>query len=167
MSVENDGARVGLAREDGFRFRVRFGADGIPTIITDEPPPLGAGAGPSPSALLAAAVGNCLASSLLFCMQKARLEVQGFEADVRCTTVRNEAGRMRIGEVRVCLAPTVTADTRQKMGRCLEVFESFCMVTESVRRGIEVKVAVEPRVIDAAGATLQPIAPPCVLVNER
>jgi len=156
MSGEHDGARVSLAREEGFRFRVRFGAEGIPAIITDEPPPVGAGAGPNPSALLAAAVGNCLASSLLFCMQKARLEVQGIEAEVRTTTVRNDAGRMRIGEVRVCLAPTVTPEVREKMARCLEVFESFCVVTESVRRGIEVKVAVEPRVRGGAGDPSQP-----------
>ena len=32
-------------------------------------------------------------------------------------------------------------------GRCLEIFESFCTVTESVRHGIDVAVAVEPEVV--------------------
>jgi organic hydroperoxide reductase OsmC/OhrA len=163
--VESNGVSVSLAREEGFRFRVRFGAEGV-TMVTDEPPPLGAGSGPNPSALLAAAVGNCLASSLLFCMQKRRLEVGEFPVEVRTTTVRNAEGRMRIGEIRVCLAPTVTPDVRAQMGRCLELFESFCVVTESVRAGIEVKVAVEPR-ITGAGApdAVAPEPAPCALIG--
>jgi hypothetical protein len=30
------------------------------------------------------------------------------------------------------------------MQRCLELFEEFCVVTQSVRAGIEVDVVVEP-----------------------
>jgi uncharacterized OsmC-like protein len=143
--------KVSLVREDGYRFRIRCGANGAATIITDEPPPLGAGAGPDPTALLAAAVGSCLASSLLFCMQKAHLEVRDFEAEVSTTMVRDPSGRLRIGGIQVAMKPTVSAETRERMGRCLELFESFCTVTQSVRRGIEVTVAVEPRSPLAAG----------------
>ena len=149
-----DETRVSLAREEAFRFRVRWGGRGAPYLVTDEPPPLGAGAGPNPSELLAAAVGNCLASSLLFCMQKARLEVTDLDAEVVATTVRNQTGRLRIGEIRVHLSPAVGPEVREKMGRCLELFESFCIVTESVRHGFEVKVAVEPR--EAKGAVHHP-----------
>lgn len=150
--MKDDGhgeARVSLAREEGFRFRIRCGTSGAATIITDEPPPLGAGEGPSPTALLAAAVGNCLASSLLFCMQKARLEVQDFEAEVSTSMVRDPDGRLRIGGMNVSLAPTVSPEVHERMGRCLELFESFCTVTQSVRRGIEVTVAVKPRFAQA------------------
>jgi organic hydroperoxide reductase OsmC/OhrA len=160
------GATVSLAREEGFRFRIRCGTNGAATIITDEPPPLGAGKGPNPTALLAAAVGNCLASSLLFCMQKARLEVRDFEAEVSTSMVRDPDGRLRIGGISVCLAPTVSPEDRERMGRCLELFESFCTVTQSVRRGIDVTVAVEPRVDTAAGVRPQSVARlPCVPVR--
>lgn len=145
-------AAVSLMREEGFRFRVRSGTNGAATIITDEPPPLGAGEGPNPTALLAAAVGSCLASSLLFCMQKARLEVQEFEAEVSSSMVRDPDGRLRIGGMSVRLAPTVSPEVHEKMGRCLELFERFCTVTQSVRRGIEVTVAVKPRLAQAVGA---------------
>ena len=33
---------------------------------------------------------------------------------------------------------------RSRVERCLELFEDFCVVTQSVRNGIEVDVAVEP-----------------------
>jgi organic hydroperoxide reductase OsmC/OhrA len=84
-------------------------------------------------------------ASLLFRMQRAHLEVHHFEAEATSTMVRDPNGRLRIGAIKVSLAPTVSPEVREKMGRCLELFESFCTVTQSVRRGIEVTVAVEPR----------------------
>jgi uncharacterized OsmC-like protein len=168
MADDRRDTRVSLAREQDFRFRIRFGADGIPAIISDEPPPLGGGAGPNPTALLAAAVGNCLASSLLFCLQKSRLEVREFEAEVVADTVREPSGRLRIAGMRVRLAPTVSPEVRERMGRCLDLFEDFCIVTQSVRRGIEVTVEVEPRVAAAAEAAPQAVGrPPCAVTVGR
>jgi uncharacterized OsmC-like protein len=137
-------ARVTLVREGDFRFRVRVGDRGT-VLITDEPPPLGGGSGPDPSELLATAVGSCLGASLLFCLRKARIAVGELEAEVHGTVVRDPGGRLRIGELRATLAPTVAAGEWQRMDRCLDVFESFCMVTESVRHGIPILVSIEPR----------------------
>lgn len=145
MSQPSHGTRVELHHEQGYRFRVRF-PGGMPELITDEPPPLGGGAGPNPTALLATALANCLASSLLFCLRKQRIETSAFETTVEVDTARNPEGRMRITGVRIDLAPEVSAADRERMGRCLELFESFCVVTESVRHGIPVSVGVEPRV---------------------
>lgn len=143
---EPGSANASLTHEGGFRFRMRLRSDGrSTTIFTDEAPPLGEGAGPNPIALLSGAVGQCLASSLLFCMRKARLDVDGLDTEVRASTVRNSEGRLRIGRIDVRLSPSVTPEVRDRMGRCLEVFESFCTVTESVRAGFEVGVSVEPR----------------------
>lgn len=133
-----------LTRETGYRFRVRFGGGRIPDLVTDEPAPVGAGMGPSPSMLLGAAIANCLASSLVFCLGKARIDVPEMEARVEVVIGRNPEGRMRIRDVRVRLAPTLSAEDRTRMSRCLDVFESFCMVTESVRAGIPVQVEVLP-----------------------
>ncbi len=138
-------APITLSREQDYRFRVRF-PGGAPELVTDEPPPLGGGAGPNPSALLGAAIANCLASSLLFCLTKQRIDVAAFDGTVTVRTTRNDEGRLRIAGVDVALAPEVSAADRERMGRCLELFESFCIVTESVRNGIPVTVGVEPRV---------------------
>ena len=138
------GPHVSLRHEAGFHFRVRFRDGHIPELCTDEPPPLGDGTGPNPTALLATAIANCLAASLLFCMQRARLEPAALTAEADVTLHRNEQGRLRIHGVRVTLAPSVDDDTRAKMGRCLEVFESFCVVTQSVRQGFPIEVEVRP-----------------------
>jgi len=63
---------------------------------------------------------------------------------VEGTIARNERGRLRIGSVRVRLAPELTPEQRERMGRCLDLFQDFCIVTESVREGIAVDVEVTP-----------------------
>jgi organic hydroperoxide reductase OsmC/OhrA len=62
---------------------------------------------------------------------------------VEGTLVRNERGRLRIGAIRVKLAPDVAPEQRDRVSRCLGLFEDFCIVTESVRQGVRVDVEVE------------------------
>jgi hypothetical protein len=52
---------------------------GAPPLRIDEPPPLGEERGPDAAALLGAAVGDCVAASLVFCLRKARVN-QDFHA---------------------------------------------------------------------------------------
>ena len=134
--------RTTLSLEQGYRFRVRFDREGIPDLLTDESPPIGEDTGPSPSRLLATAIGNCLAASLVFCLRKARLSVEGLEAEVLTEFTRNETGRLRIANIRVRLLPHWTAETSAKAQRCLGIFEDFCIVTASVRHGVPVAVEV-------------------------
>lgn len=135
---------------DGFEFRVRFDESGWPELVVDEPAPLGHGRGPNPSRLLAASIGNCLAASLLFCMQKADIAVLGLEADVHVELVRNERRRLRIGKVKVHLRPHLNAD-EAKIAACLGAFEDYCVVTQSVREGLDVQVDVQAVADDAYG----------------
>lgn len=138
---------------DGYNFEIDFGEEGIPQLQVDEPPPLGEGRGPNAARLLAAAIGNCLASSALFCMHKARIPVGGMDVRVNAAIARNEAGRLRIPKVDVVLRPVVAEEHIGRLDRCLDLFEDFCMVTESVRKGIAVEVQVEPKTTPSRLAT--------------
>ena len=140
-----------LTLQEGYRFTVSFGDEPFPELTVDEPPPLGSGRGPNPARLLATAVGQCLGASLLHCLRRSRIDVTGLRTTVEGTLVRNERGRLRIGEIRVTLAPEVDPEQRERIGRCLELFEDFCIVTESVRHGFPVSVNVEtPTAADQA-----------------
>lgn len=136
--------KVNVEQKEGFQFLVNFNQEGMPEILTDEAPPVGTGQGPNPARLLAAAVANCLAASFLFCMRKAHIEPQHVAAVVEGELVRNERGRMRIKELRVRLEPTLDEADMPRITRCTEIFEDFCIVTESVRSGIDVLVELNP-----------------------
>jgi organic hydroperoxide reductase OsmC/OhrA len=129
---------------DDYRFLVDFAQPGVPPLLLDEPEPLGDGDGPNAARLLAAAVGNCLSASALFCLRRARIDVQDMRTTVSASLSRNEAGRLRLGGIEVRITPVVDAAEHGRMRRCLELFEDFCVVTQSVRNGIAVDVSVEP-----------------------
>jgi len=130
----------------GYEFVATFpDAGNLPPIVFDEPPPLGEGSGPNAAEVLAAAIGNCLASSFVFCLRKVRLEPIDMTASVVAHVSRNEQGRSRINGIDVELSPDVLELDGSRLERCERLFEDFCTVTESVRRGIPVNVkVVEP-----------------------
>jgi uncharacterized OsmC-like protein len=133
-----------LSRQQDYRFNVQFDLAGVPDLQLDEPLPLGAGAGPNASRLLAAAVANCLSASLLFCLGKFKQDPQGLTAHVTGKMVRNEQGRLRMGGIAVDIR---LEQTVERLAHCADQFEEFCVVTDSVRNGIPVSVQVR----DAAG----------------
>jgi organic hydroperoxide reductase OsmC/OhrA len=64
-------------------------------------------------------------------------------AEVKMQLVRNENKRLRVGKVEVVIDPGLPAAERDKAARCLEIFEDFCIVTQSVRDGIDITVSVK------------------------
>ncbi len=134
-------ARVSLLPEGRYRFRVEMDRPEW-TLLVDEPPPIGEGAGPNPARLLAVAVGHCLASSLRYCLERARTPAD-VSATVDVEVRRNERGRWRVARVQVRLNLSGVDPARQStVDRCLGLFEDFCIVTESVRKGVPVDVDV-------------------------
>ncbi len=136
---------------EGYRFEITFDDPEWDVIRTDEARPLGEGSGPNPVRLLGAAVGNCLAASLAFCLQKAQVGVERIRARVTGTVERNDRGRLRVGSLKVTMEPLFDGPVPERFHRCAEIFEDFCIVTESVRSGIQVDVEVEP--VASADAT--------------
>lgn len=135
--------RVTVNRTEGFKFDVAFDAvPGAPPLAMDEPAPLGESAGPNAADLMCGAVANCLAASLLMCLQKSRAETTTLSATATARIERNEKGRLRMVGVDVEIAPGVAADDAPKLDRCLGLFEEFCIVTASIRQGIPVTVHV-------------------------
>lgn len=134
---------ISIEQITDFEFRVKFDGPQHPHLLMDEPPPLGQDAGPNPSRVLAAAIGNCLSASFLFCSRRAGLVVDRIHTDVRVQVVRNEARRLRVGKVDVVIDPNLDEATADKAARCASIFEDYCTVTQSIRQGIPVNVTVK------------------------
>ena len=144
VPAQSDAFSLTIRLYRGYAQVVDFGQPELTLLALDEPPPLGRGHGPNPVRMLGSAVGACLGASLLYCLRKSRIDVSGLSTKVEGTIVRNERGRLRVGPLRVTLSPTIPVTERERMTRCLDIFEDFCVVTESVRKGIDVDVRVEP-----------------------
>jgi uncharacterized OsmC-like protein len=133
---------ITLDQVQDYEFRVKFDKEQLEDLMTDEPPPLGRDRAPNASRLLAAAVGNCLSASLVFCARKARLNMQGLHTEVAVQYARNEKGRLRIGKIEVVIEPKFDESQPEKAERCLGLFEDYCVVTQSVRHGTPISVSV-------------------------
>ncbi len=141
MTDDSRTATAHVQLVDGYRFTVTFpDVPGTAPITLDEAAPLGSGAGPTPAALLAAAVGGCLSASLTLCLNKAHLDPDAVNAHVTARMARNESGRLRVEAIDVDLTPCLAGADQSRFDRCKALYEDFCIVTESIRRGIPVNV---------------------------
>ena len=141
---------LNLEHVQGYEFRVKFDWPNLPDLVLDEPAPLGQQHGPNASRLLAAAVANCLSASLLFCLSKAHAAPHGLRTAVTGRLARNDQGRLRIDGLDVAITLDEVPETTARFERCASLFEDYCVVTQSVRRGIPVHV----KILNRAGETL-------------
>jgi uncharacterized OsmC-like protein len=151
MSTERD-YHVALRYRRGYEFEAEFlDKTEFRHLEFDEPAPLGGDRAPNAVAVLTAAIGNCLAASLAFCLRKARLDLVDLTALVTAHVARNEQGRFRVSGIDVELAPEIAAEDSARVARCEAIFEDFCVVTQSVRQGIPVNVTVKHPATETAG----------------
>lgn len=141
---------LNLEHVQGYEFRLKFDWPNLPDLMLDEPAPLGQNHGPNAARLLAAAVANCLSASLLFCLSKAHAAPRGMKTSVTGRLARNDKGRLRIDGLDVAITLDGAPETPARFERCAGLFEDYCVVTQSVRQGIPVRV----KILDNAGKTL-------------
>ncbi|KRA44619.1 OsmC family protein [Pseudoxanthomonas sp. Root630] len=148
----SDSQRISLTleQEDDYAFRIRFDETTIADLMTDEPAPLGKGEGPNPTRLLLSAVANCLSASLLFALRKFKNAPGKLVTHATAELVRNEQGRLRVGHIHADIRLAEAGAAHASLERILAQFENFCVVTESVRHGIDVSVSIT----DADGVQL-------------
>ena len=149
MSIEQP-IRVTLEQEEGYAFRIRFDDNALEPLLGDETAPLGEGRGPNPSRILLAAIANCLSASLLFALRKYKNTPGALHAEITATPMRNAEGRWRIPQAFVEIRLAEGGEAHAQLDRILAQFEEFCVVTQSVRQGINVEV----RVVDGEGRVL-------------
>lgn len=141
------GARLEFVEKFQFRSQAFEGdvLHGAP-VITDEPDPVGTNAGPSTPSMLAMAVGHCLSASLVETLRHAGLHVRSLTTEAIAVVHPNAEGNPRIKEIRVTIRPVLEKPSRN-IQRCIDVFENYCTVCQSVRPAIPVHVDV-PYVIE-------------------
>jgi uncharacterized OsmC-like protein len=141
---------LNLEQREGYQINVAFDWKRAPDLLMDEPPPLGETNGPNASRLLAAAVGNCLSASLLYCIGKEEPPDASLRTEVTCVMIRNAQKRLRIGRLEVKLILDDALVSSKRFERCKTLFEDFCVVSASIRQGIPIAVSV----VDQSGQLL-------------
>jgi uncharacterized OsmC-like protein len=145
QELEKEGGKnkVRLEQVGGYRFKITFPDAENTTLMMDEPPPLGEMRGPNAARVLAASILNCLSASLIFCLSKSKIPVKSMKGEAEPIVERNKEGYWRVTKVNVSLYPEFEGNLDQtRVGRCLDIFENYCVVTGAVRNGLKVDVKV-------------------------
>jgi uncharacterized OsmC-like protein len=132
---------IRLVQQQDFRVAIEWDP-AQPALVGDEPPPLGGGAGPSPSQLLLAAVASCMTDSLHFALRKFSLDGGPLSTRASAQIGRNPAGRQRVLSIDIVLQLGRMPGDAAKLARTLAQFEEFCTVGRSVAQGIPTRVSV-------------------------
>ncbi len=148
MKCQKMEARTTIQWIDDFEFKAKFDLPNVDELIMDEPLEIGGhGKGPNAERLISAAVGDCLCASLLFCLKKSGVAVKGMKAIVDATVERNDDDLLRLRKVDVKIQPIVgERKDIDRIKRCQNIFEKYCIVTESLNKGIEINVEVVPKI---------------------
>ncbi|MEF8835193.1 MAG: OsmC family protein [Candidatus Thermoplasmatota archaeon] len=143
MAEDREEFTIKMEKLEDYRFEVDFDKESMGKLITDESEMAGGDeTGPNPSRLLATSSLNCLMASLTFCLEKKRVELDSLRGEVTGIIERVD-GRLRVTELDVRIEPEIEIEDKEKLDKCLDIFEDYCVVTESIRNGIDVDVKVE------------------------
>ncbi|MFX0113942.1 MAG: OsmC family protein [Candidatus Hodarchaeota archaeon] len=139
--------RITMKKTGPMKFEAILDKENYSSLLFDEPPHAGGNdEAPNASRYLTSAILNCLSASLTFCLQKSRIPLDTLESEAICTIARNEDGYWRIKRIDAKLRPQWNdwSDQMEKaLDRCRKIFVNYCIVSASVKEGIEINVEVE------------------------
>ncbi|MHA1372577.1 MAG: OsmC family protein [Promethearchaeota archaeon] len=117
-------------------------------ILIDEPAEFhGDDRGPSSVEYLGISIGGCIGTSFAYCLKRMELNVDEFDVDVdvKMTHVESEEGNpLRIVKINVNINVKLLDgdDDEDLLNLCIKSVKKYCVVTQSIMRGIPVEISV-------------------------
>jgi len=132
-----------LEQVERYEFRATYPGQPFEPWVVDEAPPVGGNHGPSPTRILATAVGHCMSSTLVNTLERAHVEFAPIRTTVSAEVGRNERGRLRVRRLSVQIATRpLREEDRPRFEHSVAIFEDFCTVSGAVREGIPIQSRV-------------------------
>ena len=144
MSNESK-SEVGIKLEEEMIFKCEMGQIMMNDLFIDERhKKLIDKIGPNPSKLLALSVLGCLAASFAFCLQKKNFNLSDLKGKAEIISKRNEKGFWRLKKINIKLNPKIeNPEMRKRAEQCTKFFEHYCIISESLKDGINLDVKIE------------------------
>lgn len=134
--------KVGIILEDQMVFKCDLGTMKVKDCYIDETHKDEVDMlGPNPSRMLGLAILGCLSASFIFCLKKKNLSLDDLKAEGEVTLGRNEKGFWRVNKIDVKIDAKVdNPESLKRAEQCRKMYEDYCIVTQSVRKGIDINV---------------------------
>ncbi|MFW9865332.1 MAG: OsmC family protein [Candidatus Thorarchaeota archaeon] len=137
--------KVSLKQEEEMIFKCDLGQIKMDSLYIDEKHDKNSERiGPSPVKLLALSVLGCLAASFSFCLKKKEFLLSDLRGHAEVRIARNDKHLWRVKKIDVKIIPKIdTPELRKRADQCAKFFEQYCIISESLRNGIEVNFELE------------------------
>jgi organic hydroperoxide reductase OsmC/OhrA len=131
---------------EGEDFEIRFNSGGLKqTIVVERSQVPPEKVGGEARMLLAAALAECMASTLFFLLKWAKVAVKRFSATANAVTGKDETGRLNVNSVDLTLNLDIPKDeeTLKKFDRVKTLFKRGCLISRSLEKGIKVNYTIQ------------------------
>ena len=134
--------KVGLKLQENMLFKCELGNVKMQDLYIDERNKKKTEKiGPSPIKLLALSVLGCLAVCFEFCLQKKGFTLSDLDGRAEVTFTRKDKEFWRIRKIDIDLLPKIdNTEMRKSVAQCKNLFEQHCIISESLRKGMEINV---------------------------
>ena len=138
-------SEVGIKLEEEMIFKCDLGQIKMNNLFIDEQHKKSIEKiGPNPSKLLALSVLGCLAASFTFCLQKNNISLSDLDGKAIIISKKDEKGFWRLKKIVIKLNPKIdTPEMHKKADQCTKFFEQYCIISESLRNGIDLDIEVD------------------------
>ena len=150
--VHDENTKVSIKLEKDMIFKLRNVYKNLDSLLIDESlEEKQEKVGPDAASLLGLAIISCLSASLLFCLNKRNLNLDDLEAKADISFKEPKKGYMRVDSIEVKMLPkTNDPEVLKRLKQCIKevkdghmFFEESCIITPSVREGIDIRVNIE------------------------
>jgi len=137
--------KIGIKLEEEMTYRCDLGKIRMEDFFIDETHKnYSDKIGPNPTSLLALSVLSCLAASFTFCLKKKGFTLKDLNGKAEVVIRRNEKGFWRIKSIYINITPKIDDPNMLKRAdKCMKFFEQYCIISESLRDGMEVNVKID------------------------
>ena len=150
--VHEENTKVSINLESDMIFKLQNAYKDLDSLLIDETlEDQKEKVGPDAASLLGLAVISCLSASLLFCLNKRNLTLDDLQAKADISFKEPKKGYKRVASIDVKMIPkTSNPEVLKRLKQCIKeikdghmFFEESCIITPSVREGINVEVKIE------------------------
>ncbi|MFX1313167.1 MAG: OsmC family protein [Promethearchaeota archaeon] len=137
--------KVGIKLEEEMTYKCDLGKIKMEDLFIDETHKRYSNKiGPNPTSLLALSVLSCLAASFTFCLKKKGFTLEELNGKAEVVLRRNKKGFWRLKKIYITITPTIDdPNIRKRADICMKFFEQYCIISESLRDGMEVDVKID------------------------
>lgn len=144
MSVFQSKTKVELELLNNEDVKIKFNSESMEDVIIDRSSMPPARRGAEARKLLAAALAECMSSTLFFLLQWAQIECKQFNATAEVVTAKDENNRLCVDHINLTMYLDIPNDEKslKSFERTKTLFKRGCLMSRSLKRGINVEYSI-------------------------